>query len=85
MNAAEVMAFAVRVRSEATASLAKLDAVDVQSLPPTLRSEFDSVRAGWLKLQAMTADDVIDLYLALCESVGRELTADDVHGLFSEQ
>jgi hypothetical protein len=84
-TAAELLSFAVRARSQATAALTKLDTVDVESLPPALRAQFESVRAGWLKLLAMTADDVIDLYLELCGVLGRELRPDDLPGLLLKQ
>jgi hypothetical protein len=80
MNTAELLSFAVSARSQATAALAKLDGIDLDSLPPALRAEVESVRAGWLKLLAMTADDILDLYLAMCEALGRELTPDDLPG-----
>jgi hypothetical protein len=85
MTAAEILSFAARARSQATAALTKLDAVDVECLPTALRVQFESVRAGWLKLLAMTADDVIDHYLELCETLGRELRPDDLPNLLLKQ
>ena len=68
MTAAELLAFAAKTRAEATAALAKLDSIDVDSLTPLLRAEYEAVRDGWLKLLAMTADDVVDLHVAACEA-----------------
>ncbi|MGH3429599.1 MAG: hypothetical protein ACRDQZ_18865 [Mycobacteriales bacterium] len=44
MTAAELLAFAAKTRAEATAALAKLDTVDVDSLTPFLRAEYEAVR-----------------------------------------
>jgi hypothetical protein len=81
MTAAELMAFAAKIRAEATAKLAQLDTIDPDALPPTIRAEYDTVRNGWLKLLKMTADDVVDLHVAACEAAGRELTAEELKGL----
>jgi hypothetical protein len=43
------------------------------------------VRAGWLRLLALTADDVVDLHVAACEATGRELTEDELLGLLDRQ
>ena len=85
MTAAELLAFAAKTRAEATAALGQLDTVDVDALTPVLRSEYETVREGWLKLLAMTADDVIDLHVAACEAVGRELTPEEVQALLVKQ
>jgi hypothetical protein len=85
MTAAELLAFAAKTRAEATAALAQLDTVEVDSLTHDLRAEYDTVRNGWLKLLAMTADEVVDLHVAACEAVGRELTPDEVQGLLVKQ
>jgi hypothetical protein len=68
MTAAELLAFAAKTRAQATAALAQLDTVDVETLTPALRAEYESVRGGWLKLLAMTADDVVDLHVVACEA-----------------
>lgn len=85
MTAAELLAFATKTRAEAMAALAQLNTVDLDTLTPLLRSEYETVRQGWLKLLAMTADDVVDLHVAACEAVGRELTPDEVQALLVKQ
>ncbi len=85
MTAAELIAFAANVRAEATAALAQLDTVDAGTLSPQLRAEYDTVRNGWVRLLAMTADDVVDLHVAACEAAGRELTEEELKGLLGRQ
>lgn len=85
MTAAELMAFAAQVRAEATAALAQLDTVSPETLSPQLRVEYDTVRDGWLRLLALTADDVVDLHVAACEAAGRELTDEELKGLLGKQ
>lgn len=85
MTAADLMAFAAKVRAEATAELARLDTIDPAALPPAIRAEYDTVRGGWIKLLAMTSDDVVDLHVAACEAAGRELTAEELKGLLGRQ
>jgi hypothetical protein len=85
MTAAELLAVAARTRAEATAALAKLDTVDLGTLPPLLRAEYESVRGGWLKLLSMTADDVVDLHLATCDAAGRQLREEESKGLLTKK
>ncbi|MGH3427886.1 MAG: hypothetical protein ACRDQZ_10020 [Mycobacteriales bacterium] len=85
MTAADLMAFTAEVRAEGTAALARLDTVDPDALSPPLRAEYETVRAGWLRVLAMTADDVIDLHVAACEAAGRELTEEELKGLLGRQ
>jgi hypothetical protein len=85
MTAADLMAFAAKVRAEATAALARLDTIDPDALSPELRPEYDLVRGNWLKLLAMTADDVVELHVAACAAAGRELTEEELRGLLGRQ
>ncbi len=85
MTATELSKFIAAVRAEATAAVAQLDTVDSDSLPPPVRAEYETVRAGWLRLLALTADDVVELHVAACEAAGRELTEEELRGLFGRQ
>jgi hypothetical protein len=80
MTAAELSDFIAAVRAEATVALANLESVDPGSLPAPVRAEYDTVRAGWLRLLALTADGVIELHVAACEAAGRELTEEELKG-----
>lgn len=85
VTAAELMAFTAKVRAEATAALAKLDTVDPETLAPPIRAGYDTVRNGWVRLLAMTSDDVVELHVAACEAAGRELTEEELKGLLGRQ
>ena len=85
MTAADLIASAAKIRAEATTALARLDTIDRDTLSPQLRADYDAVRSNWLKLLAMTADDVVDLHVAACEAAGRELTEEELRELVGQQ
>jgi hypothetical protein len=85
MTAAQLLAVAARTQAEATAALAKLDTVDLETLPPLLRAEYESVRGGWLKLLSMTADEVVDLHIAACDVAGPQLGEDGSKGRLTKR
>jgi hypothetical protein len=81
MAAAELANFIAAVRAQTAAALTQLDTVDSKELPLSVHAEYDSVRKGWLRLLAITEDDVVELHVAACEAAGRELTEDELRGL----
>ena len=85
MTAAELRAFVADIRAQADAALARLATVEPDELTPTLREEYDAVRAAWTALVAMTEDEALALHQAACEEAGRELSPDELRGLLGKQ
>jgi hypothetical protein len=81
VTADELSAFLAEVRADADEHLAILAAVDPFTLPPELRAEYDRAREAWEQLRAMTADDVVALYVDACLQAGRQLTPAETRAL----
>jgi len=62
----ELIAFVVGVRAEVEAALARLRAVDAETLPPDLREHFDKIQSGWEELRIGTEE----LYELVCRQAG---------------
>ena len=81
MTETELAALLADVRAECDERLAKLNAVDPETLPVELRDEYEAALRNWTTLRELTEGDAHEFHLAVCEELGREMTVAELRAL----